>query len=161
MIIGNIHININPIQISWNTAFNYFKSNILTNQSEWWKNEDIYDKSCKLYTINNFLLAQIYCTLIYYEFKTIGKNLTLLESKYDYTNMSKCFKCSNIDIKKMLEFYGIYLNNVSIGINSIGIENTFIIEPSINYYNSNLISIIDLHNSIINQSCINLLNINC
>ena len=46
-----------PFEFAWNTAFQRYRTDILSKQTQWWKEEDIYDKSCGNSTVGAYFIA--------------------------------------------------------------------------------------------------------
>ena len=142
-----------PFEFAWNTVFQRYRTDILSKQTQWWKEEDIYDKSCGNSTVGAYFIAQLYVSLIYLELqKGYVNNWSYIETKYDFENMFNNFICKDINIRFMLEDMGLILSDY--GINTMNVEGTNIVEPSLDVIaNTNLINILTNHNSIIASPC--------
>lgn len=111
-------------------VFSLYRKDILALHIKEWKEEDISGKSCIQYKIYQYYLAVYYVILIYLELKQgINTDWNYYESKYKISTIRKCLSCDKIDLNAILNIFGLPSTTPDGGIEDMGLEETFEIEP--------------------------------
>ncbi len=113
-----------------NNFFNTYKVDILNLHNKQWDEEDISGKSCIQYDIFKYYEALYFVILIYLEVKQgIHTKWSYYIDKYYLVHIKKCLACHNIDLDKILNIFGLPIIDCIGGIECMGLEIDFEIEP--------------------------------
>lgn len=111
--------------------FSLYKEDMLKLFSKLWKEEDRIEESDKIYNINQYLYVYLYCLLIKTEYLLgINTDWNYYIDKYKINEKRKLFACNDISLDNVLKVFGFPVINNGIGIENLGIENTFSVETS-------------------------------
>jgi len=127
-----IRLNKNTVLETYiSKSFQLYKDKIIELHNEQFKQEDITGESKKQFKVLNYHIAILYVILIYNDIITKSNNLLNWEyynTKYEIDKYRISFACKGVDIDKILNIFNLpYIN--SNGIENMGIESNFIIEP--------------------------------
>lgn len=113
-----------------NTAFKLFKTSIIKNFLSQVNDEELKGESCKQYNFS-FYLAIYLISIVYQDvIKYPKQNWNYFVIKYKLETYKKCLACSGINLDDVLKCFNLPTVIIGLGINSIKIESTFIIEPT-------------------------------
>lgn len=116
-----------------NTFFQTYRSNIITLTNKSWKKEDIDGEGCSIFTVSQYYFAMYIAILFYLEIQQgIPRTWTYYKDKYKITELQDKLACNNVSLSEILKIFGIniiLLSNLEDGIEFIGIEESFIVEP--------------------------------
>ncbi|SRR6266403_4042359 len=133
-------------------VFSLYRKDILSLHYKEWKEENISGKSCIQYKVYQYYLAIYYVILIYLELKQgINTDWNYYIKKYNLDKISKCLACDNIDLESILKIFGLSITTCIDGIECIGVEESFEVEPVLIGYipTYNKVIIKDLLNNLI------------
>lgn len=132
-----------------NNAFKLYRTSLLTLHSKQWKEEDISGASCIQYKIYQYHLAVYYTILIYSEVQQgINSDWEYYKDKYKIETITKSLACDGINLDAILNEFGLPIISSEGGIESLEIEQSFEIEPTIlssetEYNNVDIQSLLD------------------
>lgn len=119
-----------PLENIMSKVFALYRADILALHTKQWKEEDISGKSCIQYKIHQYYLATYYVTLIYLELQQgINTDWEYYKEKYKTDTIRKCLSCNNIDLNAILTLFGLPTTICEGGIECMGLEEDFEIEP--------------------------------
>lgn len=129
--------------------YNYwqlYNDDINTLNARWWKDEDIWGSSCRMYKVYQYYFAFYYVELIYIEYnRGFNTEYSYYETKYNIEETRKKLGCNGINLSRIFEIFGLFLSEND-GIEGMGIEQSFVVEPNnvtvtpVTYVISNLIN---------------------
>lgn len=113
-------------------AFLLYKTDILKLHNKVWKDEDYEGESCNQFVLYQYYLAIYFVVLIWlYVQQNPNKTWVEIEEHFDINNKRKQLACNNIDLDKILNIFSLPLKGTCHGgIENMGFEHCFIIEPS-------------------------------
>lgn len=120
-----------PLEVNINNSFKLYKKSIVDNFLAQIKQEQLKGESCLHYKSFNVWLAIYLVTLVYLDIiKYPNKDWNYFYKKYDLDSLKKCLLCNEINLDDILDSFGLKNFGKEYGINFIGIEKTFEVEPS-------------------------------
>lgn len=157
---------VTDLETNINNSFKLYKNTIVFNFLNQIKQEHLKGESKIQYTNFAFYLSMYLITIIYDDVKNhLGKNWSYFYNKYNLENLIKCFACYGIDLNKILKEFNLTTEGFEIayGIENIGIEKTFEVEPSnipviIIHPKVNLLDVLLSNNQCINNVVYTTLN---
>ena len=98
-----------------------------------WKDEDIYGDSCAFYRISDYYTAYYLVSLIYRDIEEqVVTNWDEVLEKYNLVALSECYACKGINLTEVFEEFGFPFIDCSCGIECMGFQVSFEIEPDCN-----------------------------
>jgi hypothetical protein len=117
--------------------FSLYKEDILKIFSKLWKEEDRIEESDKIYNLNQYLYVYLYCMLIKNEYLLgVNTDWNYYITKYKINEKRKLFACNGISLDNVLKVFSLPVINNGFGIENLGVENSFTIEPTDNLTNT-------------------------
>lgn len=115
---------------NWKSYYEYYQSDITALLLASYNDEKINDYTCKNYKLAQYffafdLVVMVYNEIVNYE----GITSAYLNTKYDLVRLQHNLACNDISLEVIFNIFGISFNN-NTGIEGIGIEESFEIEPS-------------------------------
>jgi len=143
----------NQLELNIHNAFEYYKNDIFTYHHSVWNEEDIEGKAnCILHKLGKYNLAIMYVSLIWLDVQMGVYTWDNIKTRYAIDTMKACFTCDGINLKKLLEIYGLEIQET--GIENMGLEESFFIEENQNETYLLTDALLVYYNSIQNQPCI-------
>ena len=148
----------------WKEYYQLYRTTIVSTIQNGWKQEDVWGITCDYNIVRKFQYTFFYVLMIYLEIKRgIVTDWTYYEVKYDILNVRKCLTCYGIRLDDVFDIFN--LNNGEYGIENIGIELTYEVEPDTlpitggsRYYMYHGLNYTTIHNNLINKT-FNLLDV--
>ena len=133
---------VDNLKTYWNNFYNLYGNTILNLSSKWYNEESIYGSSCIQFQVNSYYLAFTLALMIKREIdKGYVSTYTYYNHKYNIDNKRCSLSCNGINLDKIFEVVNVVWDNSDMGINGMGIEVNFVIEPNYNLYTISTINI--------------------
>lgn len=120
----------NYYEIAAHNTFQYYKADIMALHTQQWKEEDVQGESCVQFKTMQYYAAIYYISILSSILNGGIKTWDEIKTKYCYEDKRKKFACNGIDLDRVAGFFSLPPNG-ECGINGMGIQDTFEIEPII------------------------------
>lgn len=124
-------VGASPLNSFINQFWLLYRSDIMVLNKKWFKEEDIKEKSLIQYNVMQYYNSLYYVTLIYFEVqRNIHTEWSWYEDNFKIEKFRRCLGCHSIDLDKVLLIFNLPISSSIRGIEHIGIESNFIVEPT-------------------------------
>lgn len=125
--------NISLLNNSVNNYITAFKSELIGFSTNEWNDEDLKGKSYSQWEAMQYYNLMYLLIIVYNEVirtQNLNHSWSYYREKFKLDKYRKCLECEGIDFDKALNAFGFYIYTNESGIEQMGIENNFRIQPS-------------------------------
>lgn len=123
-------VNYQTLFKSW---FSANKTNLMKSLNTFFKQQSIWGESCEHFNTEKYYMTFLYGVLITQDIShnKDAQTWEYYKNKFEFDEIKKCFACNGINLTDSLKPFGFpFTTNTNGGIEYMGIEDTFEIEPS-------------------------------